>query len=210
MSDSPLILNVDADAAAREARRKLLQRAGFRVVDAASGAEAFRLLAEELPGLALVDVQLPDMNGSELCRRIKDDPATAAVLVVHTSAAFGRDDDRARGLAQGADAYLVEPVEPDVLVATAHALLRTRRAEEAVRLAEREWRLTFEAISDGACFVDRDGAIRRCNARFSALVGATEDLTGRSVCTVLAPLLGPRRPRHRSGCGSLEPRGRCR
>jgi PAS domain S-box-containing protein len=191
VSDAPLLLNVDGQDCTRDARSTLLQQAGFRAVNAASGAEALRFLADELPLVALVDVQLPDMNGSELCRRIKDNPATAAVLVVHTTATFTRGEDRVRGLEQGADAYLVEPVEPEELVATIRALLRTRRAEEAVRLAEREWRLTFEAISDGACFVDRDGAISRCNARFSALVGATEELTGRSICTVLERLLGP-------------------
>jgi signal transduction histidine kinase len=191
MSDAPLILNVDDYDSARYARGKLLQQAGFRIVDATSGAEALRLLTNELPVLALIDVKLPDIDGSELCRRIKSNPATASVLVVHTSAAFRRGEDRARGLEQGADAYLVEPVEPEVLVATVRALLRTRRAEDAVRLAEREWRLTFEAISDGACFVDRDGVISRCNARFGALLGITGDLTARSICSVLAPVLGP-------------------
>lgn len=190
MSDAPLILNVDDYDAGRYARSKLLQQAGFRVVEAGSGADALRLLANEVPALAVVDIKLPDMNGTELCRRIKENPATAAVLVLHTSATFRRDEDRARGLDEGADGYLVEPVEPEVLVATVRALLRTRRAEDAVRLAEREWRLTFETISDGACFVDRSGVIRRCNARFGALVGASEDLTGRPVSSVLRPLLG--------------------
>jgi PAS domain S-box-containing protein len=194
MSDAPLVLNVDDYESARYARSKLLQQAGFRVVEAGTGADALRLLANEVPALAIVDIKLPDMNGTELCRRIKEDPATAAVLVLHTSATFRGGEDRARGLEQGADGYLVEPVEPEVLVATVRALLRTRHAEDAVRLAEREWRLTFETITDGACFVDRDGAIRRCNARFRALVGATDDLTGRAVCSVLRPLLGEAGP----------------
>ncbi len=190
MSGSPLILNVGDYDSAHDAHSRLLRQAGFRVVDAASGAEALRLLTDELPAVALVDLHLPDMNGAELRRRIKDNPATAAMLVVHTSGTVHRDEDRARGLEQGADAYLVTPVEPEVLVATVRALLRARWAEEIVRLSEREWRLTFEAISDGACFVDRDGTISRCNARFSTLVGATEELTGRAIRTVLQPLLG--------------------
>jgi PAS domain S-box-containing protein len=190
VSDAPLVLTVDDYDSARYARSKLLQQAGFRVAEAATAAEALRLIADDAPAVALVDVNLPDMNGSELCRRIKDNPATAGVIVVHTSATFRRGEDRVRGLDQGADAYLVEPVEPEELVATIRALLRTRRAEEAVRLAEREWRLTFEAISDGACFVDREGAISRCNARFGTLVGATGTLTGRRIRSVLEPVLG--------------------
>jgi PAS domain S-box-containing protein len=190
MSDAPLVLNVDDYESGRYARGTVLRQAGFRVVDASTADEALRMLANELPAVALVDVQLPDMNGSELCRRIKANPATASVLVVHTSATFRRGEDWARGLDQGADAYLVEPVEPEVLVATVRALLRTRRAEDAVRLAEREWRLTFEAISDGACFVDREGLISRCNARFGALVGGEGQLTGRPVQSVFGALLG--------------------
>ena len=190
MSDTPLVLNVDDYEAARYARSTVLRRAGFRVIEATCGADALRLIAADPPALAIVDVQLPDITGTELCRRIKADPATASVIVVNTSAAFRRGSDYVHGLDQGADAYLVEPVDPDVLVATLRALLRVRRAEDAVRLAAREWRLTFEAISDGACFVDRDGAITRCNARFCALLGADGDLAGRPIREVLEPLLG--------------------
>ena len=189
MSDAPLVVNVDDYEAARYARTKVLRQAGFRVAEASGADEALRLIADEPPAVAIIDVQLPDMNGSELCRRIKADPRTAGVIVVNTSAAFRRDSDYVHGLDQGADAYLVEPVDPDVLVATLRALLRTRRAEEAVRLAEREWRLTFEAISDGACFVDGDGVIRRCNARFATLLGGG-DWVGRPIRETLEPLLG--------------------
>jgi PAS domain S-box-containing protein len=194
MSDAPLIVNVDDYDSGRYARTKVLQQAGFRVVEASSGSEALRILSNELPALAIVDVQLPDMHGSEVCRRIKQNPATADVLVMHTSASFRRGEDRAAGLDQGADAYLVEPAEPEVLVATVRALLRTRRAEEAVRLAEREWRLTFEAITDGICFVDRGGLIGRCNAQFGDLLGTTGELIGRSIAVVLSSVLGDAAP----------------
>jgi PAS domain S-box-containing protein len=204
MSDAPLVLHVDDYESARYARSRILQSAGFRVVEAASGAEALRLIAAEPPTLALIDMKLPDMSGSELCRRIKDTPDMAGVIVVHVSAAFRRGSDYVHGLEQGADAYLVEPVEPDVLVATLRALLRARHAEDAVRLAAREWRLTFEAINDGACFVDREGAISRHNARFIALLGAEGDLMGRPIRTVLEAVLGP--AAHELGVseGSLE------
>jgi PAS domain S-box-containing protein len=188
VSDAPLVLNVDDYEAARYARTKLLQQAGFRVLEAGSAKDTLRLIQAERPAVAIVDVRLPDMHGSELCRRIKADPATAHVIVLHTSAVFRGGSDRVRGLEQGADAYLVEPVEPEVLVATLRALLRTRRAEDAVRLAATEWQLTFEAISDGACFVDADGRISRCNARFRALLGTDADLLGRAIAEVTPDL----------------------
>jgi len=188
--DAPLVLHVDDYESARYARTRTLQQAGFRVVEAGTAAEALRLGAAEPPALALIDVKLPDMSGSELCRRLKAAPAGAGILVVHVSAAFRRGSDYVRGLEEGADAYLVEPVEPDVLVATLRALLRTRRAEDAVRLAEREWRLTFEIITDGACFADQAGVVTRHNGRFVTLLGATGELVGRPIRAVLEPLLG--------------------
>ena len=190
MSDAPLILHVDDYESARYARTKVLRRAGFRVMEAASGTEALRLAAAEPPALAVIDMKLPDMTGSELCRRLKAAPATAGVIVVHVSAAFRRGVDHVRGLEEGADAYLAEPIEPDVLVATLRALLRTRHAEDAVRLAAREWWLTFEAITDGACFVDGPGAITRHKPRVAALAAAGGDLVGRPIRAVLEPLLG--------------------
>jgi len=66
-------------------------------------------------------------------------------------------------LTAGADSYLTEPVEPEVLVATARALLRARDAEETVRLAAQQWQATFDAINDGLALVDREGEILRCN-----------------------------------------------
>jgi PAS domain S-box-containing protein len=193
VSDASLVLNVDDYEAGRYARSAVLRRAGFRVAEAASAADALRLIAAEAPALAIVDVQLPDMAGTELSRRLKADPATASIVIVNTSAAFRRDSDYVHGLDQGADAYLVEPIDPEVLVATVRALLRTRRAEEAVRVAAREWRLTFEAITDGACFVDGEGTISRYNARFATLVGAGGELAGRPIREVLEPLLGAER-----------------
>ena len=190
MSDAPLVLNVDDYDGARYARSAVLRQAGFRVSEARSGADALRLIAVEPPALAIIDVQLPDIDGIELCRRIKADPATAAIIVINTSAAYREQSDHVHGLEEGADAYLIEPMDPALLVATLRALLRTRRAEDAVRLAAREWRLTFEAISDGACFVDGNGAISRCNARFADILGLSEPLPGRAIREVLAPVLG--------------------
>src|SRR5262245_15052786 len=100
------ILNVDANDASREAKSRTMQSEGFTVCEAASGAEALYLVTTEQPDLVLIDVQLPDTNGFEICRRIKENPATTAVMVVYMSAAFVEGQDRLGGAEQGADAYL--------------------------------------------------------------------------------------------------------
>src|SRR5262245_13202553 len=120
------ILNVDDDGPGRFAITQLLQRAGFRVLEAATGGEALRLVAGQ-PDLVVLDVHLPDMSGLEVCRRIKADPATSFSPVLHLSATSREAGQRAHGLAAGADAYLTEPVRPEEFLANVHALLRLRQ-----------------------------------------------------------------------------------
>src|SRR5579862_5950807 len=134
---SPLILNVDDYAPGRYARSKILRQFGFRVAEAGSGTEALRML-EEHPDVVLLDINMPDLSGLEVCRRIKNDPTTASILVLHLSASSIQDSDRAIGLNNGADSYLTEPIEPEVLVATVRALLRARSAEEALRRSNQD------------------------------------------------------------------------
>jgi PAS domain S-box-containing protein len=163
---------VDDYEASRYARTEMLRRAGFQVVQAATGAEALRVAAESGPVLILLDVNLPDMDGFEVCRRLRAEPATLTVPIVHISATFVSDKAQDLAYEGGADSYLTDPVEPAVLLATIHSLLRLRRAEEGLRAASREWQATFDAIGDGICLLGVDGTVARCNGAFAALVGA--------------------------------------
>jgi PAS domain S-box-containing protein len=175
----PLVLNVDDDAASRYARHRILTRAGYDVIDAANGREALDHLRDQ-PDLVVLDVGLPDIDGYEVCRRIKGSPETAFIVVVQISASFVRSADRTRALEGGADTFVVEPVEPEVLVATVHAMLRMRQAEAAVRTAAREWTATFEAIGEGVALLDADGRFVRCNRAFETLaVMPAESVVGR-------------------------------
>ncbi|MGA2598382.1 MAG: ATP-binding protein [Bryobacteraceae bacterium] len=132
------ILNVDDYAPGRYARTKVLTQAGFEVKEAATGREALRLATEWRPQLVVLDVNLPDINGLEVCQRLKENPLTSAIVVLHLTASRVLPDDMVRGLNSGADSYLSEPVEPGVLVATIRALLRARQAEEALRRSNDE------------------------------------------------------------------------
>ncbi|HEX4388094.1 MAG TPA: response regulator [Steroidobacteraceae bacterium] len=130
MSPVPeLILNVDDNDAHRYVKSRILTAAGYRVVEAATGAALRRLVAECSPDLVLLDVRLPDANGRSLCVEIKADPSTAQVVVLQTSASHADTANRVASLEAGADGYLVEPIEPEELVAHVKALLRLRRAE---------------------------------------------------------------------------------
>ena len=125
------ILNVDDSEALRYAKTRILQSAGYDVIEAGTGADALKLVRDAQPPLVLLDVMLPDMNGLEVCRTIKRDfPST---LVLQVSATFVDAADRTRGLDAGADSYLTEPVEPEELVANVQALLRLKNAEEELK-----------------------------------------------------------------------------
>ncbi len=141
MPNPNLILNVDDDDAARYVKTRILRHAGFELLEAATGEEALRLASERRPALVLLDVKLPDMNGREVCARIKSDGQLARTVVLQTSASHVETRHRVASLDAGADGYLVEPMEPEELVANVRALLRMRRAE-----AERE--VALEALQE--------------------------------------------------------------
>jgi signal transduction histidine kinase len=133
----PVILNVDDSEAARYAKTRVLTHAGFKVIEAASGSAALYRAREESPDLVLLDVKLPDINGLEVCRLLKADPATRAILVLQTSASYIGVADKIRALEGGADNYLFEPIEPEELVANVKALLRLGRVERELRDVDR-------------------------------------------------------------------------
>src|SRR5580693_4067822 len=142
------ILIVDDDEAKRYAITKIIERAGFATQEARTGTEALRLV-HTMPDLVILDVKLPDVSGFEVCRRIKADPMTANIPVLHLSTTFVDIEDKVQGLEGGADGYLTDVLEPLELVATVRALLRTRKAEEEARITSRQWQTTFDAINDG-------------------------------------------------------------
>jgi signal transduction histidine kinase len=126
------ILAVDDNEALRYSLVRSLRDAGYQVIEAKNGAEAL-LLAKGLPDLITLDVNLPDMLGFDVCRKIKSDPATSHIPVLHLSSTFIDPDARVKGLASGADAYLAEPIDRAELVATVAALLRLKTAETIAR-----------------------------------------------------------------------------
>lgn len=129
-SNSPAkILVVDDNESTRYLLSRALRQAGYQIVEAATGEEALALVKER-PDLVTLDVHLPDINGMEICKRIKADPDTRAIPVVHISATFVQSRDKALALDSGADGYLTHPLEDIVLVATVGAFLRARQAEK--------------------------------------------------------------------------------
>jgi PAS domain S-box-containing protein len=139
------VLNVNDDEARRYLIGHALRRASFHVVDAETGSAALERAAFDPPDLVLLDVRLPDIDGFEVCRRLKAMPATATIPVVMVSEVFTDDVDRIEALDLGADGYLTDP-RPPVMLATIRAVLRAREAEEGLRAAEARYSLALKAM----------------------------------------------------------------
>ncbi|MGH7855061.1 MAG: PAS domain S-box protein, partial [Candidatus Binatia bacterium] len=190
------ILNVNDDEAGRYAKSRILQRAGYHVVEAASGASALQLTSEVKPELILLDIRLPDIDGMEVCRTIKNNPATAATMVLQISAFEVTAADRIKSLESGADGCLTDPIEPEELIAASRALLRLYERERENRrllaeLAESEahFRASFESTSVGMCQAEPfTGRLLRVNRCFCEIVGYSEtELVGRAFSDLTHP-----------------------
>ncbi len=166
------ILLADDDDVGRYVVATMLRRAGFTVVETADGGEALAAAQRHRPDLAVLDVNMPVLDGFETCRQMRLSEDTRDIPVLLLSATFRHTEAQVEGLEIGADAYLTQPVEAPVLAATVRALLRSRAAEAEVRLAAKEWRATFDAISDAVGVFDADGRLLRANRVFAGLFGA--------------------------------------
>jgi signal transduction histidine kinase len=135
--NKPTILHVDDDEANRFAVKRILEKSGFEVIEAALGQEGINLAKKCQPELIILDIKLPDINGFDVCRIIKKDSEIKSIPVLQTSASFVSSEHKVTGLDSGADGYLAQPIESAVLVATVKSLLRIRNAEKKAHEAAR-------------------------------------------------------------------------
>ena len=175
-ANSTLILNVDDNDGARYAKNRILQGAGFEVVEATNGTDALEIVKRLNPALVLLDVKLPDINGIEVCRRIKANPESAMVLVLQTSAALTGRADKIRGLEGGADNYLAAPIEADELIANVNALLRMHQTQVQLRDSEERFRQITDNIDDVFwMFAVPEGDLEYVSPAYSDIWGGSLD-----------------------------------
>ena len=191
--ESPLtIAYVDDSDPQRYAISRMLSAAGFHVKQAATGQQGLDL-AREMPDLMLLDVQLPDINGIEVCRRIKSDPSTREIPILQVSAAFTDPEHKAAALESGAEGYLTFPFNSVELVAIIRALMRTKRARlelkqryeeleaahKALAESEKQFRAVFSNAMDAMIIWDDDGKFMAANPAASDLFAVSpEELLG--------------------------------
>ncbi|MCX2546041.1 response regulator [Pseudomonas sp. COW5] len=169
------LLIVDDNVATRYALRRRLERHGYEVLEAGTGGEGLALIASEELDALILDVNLPDMSGFDIVRELRADPGTALLPVIHVSAASIQTGDIITGLDAGADAYLIHPVDPDVLLATLRTLLRVRDTENALRESEARFREIFVNVSAPIAVIDATLKVHECNHAFAQLIQDNRD-----------------------------------
>ncbi len=188
------ILVVEDNAGKRYTLSRHLRTCGYDVIEAETASDGLDMV-RTVPDLVLLDVRLPDLDGFEVCRRIKADPLTSAVLVLALSAYHGTAADRVRGLDIGADAYLVHPVDLNELAATVRSLLRLRGAERersrllaAVAVVEQRHNVIAETATVGLVQTDPEGRCTFMNRAAQHITGYQfADLDGRVLHDMIHP-----------------------
>ena len=151
-----------------------LEREGFQVSSASSGEEALRQVRHASPDLVLLDLMLPAMGGLDVCRKLRQDPATVALPIVMLTAK-GDEVDRVLGLELGADDYIVKPFSPKELLARVRAVLRRAKpAPGAAAIA-----MGALAIDPGTRTVTVQGAPLTLTHKEFELLSALADAQGR-------------------------------
>ena len=180
----PRVLVVDDTQANRYVTSRLLGAAGYEIIEAGDGASALRIVASERIDLAVLDINLPDMTGFELVKHIRAMPDREAMPVLHLTASYTSNADRALGLEGGADAYLTHPIDAVVFMATVRSLLRAGAADRRLREAATEWQATFDALGDAVFLLDEKGVVRRANQMATTLLD-TRDASGQTLGEML-------------------------
>lgn len=141
MTGRILIIEDDPDIA--ESLRYNLEREGMRTEVAESGEKGLRLALNQVPSLILLDLMLPGMSGSELCRRFRREPLTEKTPIIILTAKAS-ETDKISGLELGADDYITKPFSVKELLARVRAVLRRTRENQVQRYEDEKLSIDFE------------------------------------------------------------------
>ena len=157
---APTILVADDEPLNRALIQRRLEREGYRVLTARNGSEAVARTLESLPDLVILDVMMPEMDGMDACRLIKETEATRHIPVIFLSA---RDETalKVSGLTLGADDYISKPFEAEELLARVHVAIRLKRERDQLRNNAQEASLRAELAQERAMTDALTGLLNR-------------------------------------------------
>jgi PAS domain S-box-containing protein len=181
------VLVVDDNPVTRYATARVIRAAGFQTEEAATGGAAIESAKRNVSAVVL-DVHLPDMDGFEVCRVLRADSRTQLTPIIHLSATYMQSEHKVAGLNAGADAYMVHPAEPPLMVATLQALIRARTAEEDLRRSETRFRAIYDQAPVAMMLIDSEGRFADVNPAAEKLMQRSRmDLIGMAVTSLTPP-----------------------
>jgi PAS domain S-box-containing protein len=183
------ILLVNDNSAFLELYSQILREAGYEVLTARRGRQGLRMVRDRRPGLVVLDVVLPDLNGLEVCRRIKADPTLRDIFVILISGQARSAKQTQEGLAIGADEYLSKPAGAGEFLARIRSMVRLHETTVALRASEQHHRRLVEILPDAIALIDPQLRLAAVNQRAVAMLGygGTGELLGRSVLELIQP-----------------------
>jgi len=146
MNSKARILVVDDDPDLLHINSSILQSSGLEVIEAGTGNECISIAREILPDVILLDVNLPDTNGFDVCKQIKADPLLANTYVILISGIEISSESKVYGLDLGADEYIVRPISGRELLARVKAMIRIKDAEIALRKSKEQYQMLNEEL----------------------------------------------------------------
>jgi PAS domain S-box-containing protein len=167
------ILVVDDQIPALQGVSRIIKAAGYESIEASTGEECLKLAAERKPDLVLLDVVLPDIDGREVCRRIKSNPQTSDIYVLLLSSIKIDSENQADGLEHGADGYIARPIPNRELLARIKAMLRIIESEKKLSEALGFTEKILKTSPVGIATFASDGKATLANEAISSIVGAT-------------------------------------
>ena len=168
MQPNTRILVIEDDPLILSSTRRCLEGAGYFFISAENGGDGLRLIREHKPHLVLLDVNLPDISGLDVCRQIKAAPELQGIFVILLSGLSTDDESKFIGLDVGADGYITRPISNRELLAHVQAMLRIQASEE-------RYRSLFEHASEGVFIADQDGRYVDVNPSGCDMLGYTRE-----------------------------------
>ncbi|HKI70296.1 MAG TPA: PAS domain S-box protein, partial [Verrucomicrobiae bacterium] len=165
------IMVVDDDPGVLQLFVKVLRAEGYEVLEASSGLQAIEKTHQFHPHLVLLDINLPDLNGIEVCKRIKGDKSLPDVFVALVSGEATSATDKAGGLEIGADDYVTKPVDVAEFRARVRTFVRLHNTTAALRAREQHYRQLMEILPDAVAVVDLQNRLTTVNAKAVCMFG---------------------------------------
>jgi len=192
MKKQPKILIAGGDPVIVSATRRVLESAGYETFSAEAGEQALEVTRAQRPDLLLLDLNLPKMDGVEVCRQIKADPALAGIFIILMTSTKTESESQVEGLNLGADGYIARPLANRELLARIQTMLRIQAGERALQASNAQWSATFDAVSEAIFLTDANDTILKCNQAATELwQQAPEALVGKKCSQVVSATEAP-------------------